>query len=417
MISDEQSQPVGVDFLLDEIVANANGDDEQLWALHRAISGALELPTDVHVIGEPVSLIAVDYGGNPRRGLVACCRREDGSEHRVAFADVQLPMGSAGYPCLAAYCKWLGVEPVASEPAATAITRPRRHKVSLDIDLSKPVDLIVLIVKQRAARCRLLGSERVVTLRAGSLHRIVAGQIATVQPNKQWRHGGNPYLSGQIIDTRVDAAALGLVPLELRELGEWNPAEASWGEAGQPIDEWAKPIIARGPRPQFTMQQVVPGRDPDDPDSDPILAANDLKNTGDIAGAQQLLGKMLEVDLRCLDAHAHLGNLLFRHSPSWALSHYEVGFRIGELSLWDGFEGVLEWSSVDNRPFLRCMHGYALCLWRLERWEQAERLFDRMLWLNPSDNQGVRSVLSDVRAHRPWVDHEAPRSPLPPRVG
>jgi hypothetical protein len=41
-------------------------------------------------------------------------------------------------------------------------------------------------------------------------------------------------------------------------------------------------------------------------------------------------------DLRCLDAHAHLGNLAFGPMP-WkavvAVRHYEVGFRIGELSL------------------------------------------------------------------------------------
>jgi hypothetical protein len=86
---------------------------------------------------------------------------------------------------------------------------------------------------------------------------------------------------------------------------------------------------------------------------------------------------MLEVDLRCLDAHAHLGNMLYQHFPKWALSHYEVGVRIGELSLGDGFDGVLGWGLIDNRPFLRCMHGYGLCLWRLERWEQAERAFDR----------------------------------------
>jgi hypothetical protein len=49
---------------------------------------------------------------------------------------------------------------------------------------------------------------------------------------------------------------------------------------------------------------------------------------------------MLEADLRCLDAHAHLGNMVFRHGPHWALSHSEVGVRIGELSLGDDFDGI-----------------------------------------------------------------------------
>ncbi len=44
------------------------------------------------------------------------------------------------------------------------------------------------------------------------------------------------------------------------------------------------------------------------------------------------------------------------------------------------------------------MHSYGLCLWRLGRFDEAERVFDRVLWLNPSDNQGVRFLIEDVRA-------------------
>ena len=393
--------------LLEEMLVDAQGDDEQLWALREVVAGALEPPVDVHVIGEPLSLVAVDYDGNPRRGLVARCLREDGSEHRVALADVHLTPGVAGYPYFAAYCKWLGVEPIGAQSPSGAKTRVRHHKASDDdIDLSQPLDLVVVAVKQRAARCRLLGSGRVITLRAGSLHRVVPGQVVTVQPNKHWRHNGHPYLSGTIDSARVDAGALGLTPLALNEFGIWDPAEEYWGEEGDPIEDWTKPIIARGPRPMFEMEQVLPGSDPEDFDWDPILEANDLRAAGDIAGAQDTLGRMLETDLRCLDAHAHLGNIAFRHSLHWALDHYEVGVRIGELSLGADFDGVLAWGLIDNRPFLRCMQGFGLCLWRLVRWEESERVFERMLWMNPTDNQGIRCLLRDVRAREAWVDDE-----------
>lgn len=52
------------------------------------------------------------------------------------------------------------------------------------------------------------------------------------------------------------------------------------------------------------------------------------------------------------------------------------------------------------------MHGYGLCLWRLGRFEEAEHIFDRMLWLNPSDNQGARFLIDDVKARIGWEDHE-----------
>ncbi len=112
--------------------------------------------------------------------------------------------------------------------------------------------------------------------------------------------------------------------------------------------------------------------------------------------------ELCEADLRCLDAHAHLGNFVFGLNPQDALRHYEIGLRIGELSLGGDFNGLLPWSLVDNRPFLRCMHGFALCLWRLGRFSEAALVFQRMLWLNPSDNQGVRFLIDPVKAKTPW---------------
>src|ERR1700761_4371335 len=41
----------------------------------------------------------------------------------------------------------------------------------------------------------------------------------------------------------------GLIPLHLHPMGVWNPDEEYWGEDGEPVEEWAVAIIARGPRP------------------------------------------------------------------------------------------------------------------------------------------------------------------------
>lgn len=111
---------------------------------------------------------------------------------------------------------------------------------------------------------------------------------------------------------------------------------------------------------------------------------------------------LLEKDLRCFDAHAHLGNFAFDRWPNDALRHYEAGVRIGELSLGKSFVGALPWGFIDNRPFLRCLHGYGLCLWRLGRLEEAAAEFERMLRFNPVDNQGARFLLRAVRAGEPW---------------
>ena len=144
--------------LLVQILGEVRDDDGQLWALHRAIHGAVALPLDVHVVGEPLVLVAVEYDGNARRGLVARCRGGDGSEHRIGLADVEMPARTPGARHVAAYRAWLGIVADMGAPATMQQSR-RQHKASDDdLDLSRPVELVVLAVKERAARCRLLGS-------------------------------------------------------------------------------------------------------------------------------------------------------------------------------------------------------------------------------------------------------------------
>ena len=38
--------------------------------------------------------------------------------------------------------------------------------------------------------------------------------------------------------------------------------------------------------------------------------------------------------------------------------------------------------------------------------EEAEHVFDQMLWLNPSDNQGARFILDEVKEKITWEDSE-----------
>jgi hypothetical protein len=271
--------------------------------------------------------------------------------------------------------------------------------------LGRAVDLVVLSAGRKAFRCRQPGGD-VVTVRAGSPWDLVPGEIVVLVPRKRWRYAGHSYVSGTIQTRRIAAAALGLVPLKLEDCGVWDPGDEYWGEEDQPVPDWAELIIAKGPRPQYEMEHVLPGVDPENFDDDPIVEAVDLTNAGQRDAARELLMGLCEVDVRCLDAHAHLGNLLFDYMPEIAMRHYEVGLRIGELSLGPAFDGLLPWGYVDNRPFLRCIQSFGLCLWRLGRFEEAQGVFARMLWLNPTDNQGVRFLLRDVRAGVPWEDRQ-----------
>jgi len=264
-------------------------------------------------------------------------------------------------------------------------------------------DAVILKRNQRSARVRRLIDGEEITFRSSGFWRLVPGQVVTLHPERRWTYGGHAYASGSVASPRVEIAALGLKPLRLEDQGLMDPC-ASYDFLEQP------PLLRRmwlqtsKPRTCFEMEQVLPGVDPvlDDIDEDPIIMASELNQAKDRMRAREILGDLLVRDLRCLDAHAHLGNFAFDRRPEEALLHYDVGVRIGELSLGAGFTGLLPWGCVDNRPFLRCLHGKGLMLWRIGRLEEAEQVFERMLWLNPADDQGAGFCWLGVKAGRSW---------------
>ena len=264
------------------------------------------------------------------------------------------------------------------------LLRARREQQGGDVASLEAAEAAVLRRSVKAARVRVLATGEVLTVRAGDLWHVMPGHVVSLVLKRRWRHLGHLYGEGELRDARIDVPALGLPPLRLEERGPLDHPEA----AG---------------RTAYEMEQALPWTSPGS-NFDPILVAVERKQRGDIRGAVLLLMELLTEDLRCLDAHGHLGNLVFPTHPEHALIHYEIGVAIGEYALGPAFAGALPWSYLDNRPFLRCLHAQGLALWRLGRLEDAARTFERLLWLDPADGQGAESLLTAVQAGRPWAE-------------
>jgi hypothetical protein len=393
-------KPREIDDTLADITSGASGDDEQLRAFHARFATTLRLPVMALLCGKRVQIVAVEYLGNPRRGITL--RAFEGERTLSAsILDLTLPGKSAGALTLAALKRWAGAE------AGEAV----QHQI--EATGSDVIEAFVTKVGSLHVRLRVVGSPQEITHRSSGsdVIRLVPGHLVRVKPNNRWTHRGVPYVAGEVVEARVDVAALGLPPLELREEGTWTPAdEELFSDEGPLADLWRE--IAGGPRTEFEMEQVLPGADPDDPDTDPILLAVELHGSGQTDEARDALMALLHQDLRCLDAHAHLGNWSFTsYTLATALAHYEVGVRIGEQALGSTFEGVLPWGHVDNRPFLRCLNGFGLALWRSKRFEEALTVFENMLRLNPEDHQGARFNWHAVRDGRAWQELEQDDQP------
>lgn len=273
---------------------------------------------------------------------------------------------------------------------------------------STRTEAVVLTVGPHSARLRIFGEEGEVTFRSGDLYELAPAHVVTLLVEKRWVWRGDAYASGKVAETRIDIPRLGLTALAL-EGGEPEDvreySEACRGSG--PYSELRRNLTAK-PRPSYELDELAWGAFPGaDPEDNPTCKAAELRALGRDAEARALLMHALGRDLRVLDAHAGLGSMVFERSPERALVHYEIGVRIGELSVPVGFDGLLTWRRLYNRPFLRCLHGYGLCMWRRGDLAGAKKTFERILSLDPDDHQGVRFCWQDVQAGRSWEETNA----------
>ena len=69
------------------------------------------------------------------------------------------------------------------------------------------------------------------------------------------------------------------------------------------------------------------------------------------------------------------------------------------------YEKVLAYKQSDLYGL--AMFKSAWCLWRMGQLPQAQQVFERILSLNPNDNQGARFCRDDVGSGRSWDEMQA----------
>lgn len=117
---------------------------------------------------------------------------------------------------------------------------------------------------------------------------------------------------------------------------------------------------------------------------------------GNLDEAERIFRTVLAEMPDHLDAIHHLALVLSgRGLLAEARDLWEQTSRIGHKAFPQDFQlgrDRLEWGWLENRPFLRCLHGLALAKYDNREIEEALKLFQELLSLNPNDNQGVRAL-------------------------
>ena len=256
------------------------------------------------------------------------------------------------------------------------------------------LELLALGGDRGRLHARPLGSDRglmIVAATGGAAP--VPGERFDLEVGECRHRGARLWLGGRLSGIRLDVPALRLEPLALIDHGPWDPARDQ--------------LPARPPAPDRREVERLPPAAPDEPI---LRRALELWQRGERRAATELLGDHLCRELRCLEAHSGLGLFAFDGPPRRAATerarrHFEAGLRIGEQALGGRFRDVLPWSWPGNRPFLRCLHGYATCLWRLGKLDAARAGFERLCRLNPGDQLAARLALERI------VQRQEDRSP------
>ncbi len=109
----------------------------------------------------------------------------------------------------------------------------------------------------------------------------------------------------------------------------------------------------------------------------------------------------IKEDPGCIEAHLFFGRQL--KDPDDAMEHLEHAVAMGE-ALWapaamaEG-EDMPWWGCLATRPYMRAIHALGLAHLQSGNDDQARSCFERLLEMNPNDNQGIRYLLDDIETN------------------
>jgi len=124
-----------------------------------------------------------------------------------------------------------------------------------------------------------------------------------------------------------------------------------------------------------------------------------LLENGKSSQAEKLFNKVLSKVPIHINALHHLAIILDNKGKSEeARKLWTKGVEIGRSAFSHKFVSGdhFEWGWLENRPFLRCLEGFATAILDSGDIVKATGLFEELLSFNPNDNQGIREQLIEI---------------------
>jgi tetratricopeptide (TPR) repeat protein len=124
----------------------------------------------------------------------------------------------------------------------------------------------------------------------------------------------------------------------------------------------------------------------------------------DVTKATYYFKKAIATNPNCTTAYNGLGHYYYYVKMNYpkAKIYYQISIKTSKI-VEHSDSNTRYWKQLNTRPYMRALHGLGLCNFHLGHriydpllLNESLNIFNKMLRLNPDDNQGVRYLISDV---------------------
>jgi tetratricopeptide (TPR) repeat protein len=265
--------------------------------------------------------------------------------------------------------------------------------------------ILVYKITSSSVRGRRLSDGEILSFKSGrsSSWQMAELDTAELEIEREWQYNKTRYASGTIKSFMYVPENIEAKVLEFESDCIWDPVEEIGDE--DEAREYFGDYIDEGYRDAFTFKDYSGYSLYKDWD-DPIGTSVDCKEMGDDKRSYDILARLLEDMPECIDALVHIASLYFYSKFDLDRVHkcYERAVYIAERGFPDVFDPIFHWYCLENRPYLRALHGLCLTTWRKGDFEKALTLARRLLRMNPHDNLGARFLIESLKKGEEWSE-------------
>jgi len=262
-------------------------------------------------------------------------------------------------------------------------------------------ELLVIKILNTGFRTKDIETGELLSLKTGIYLKVAEFDTITFEIEKEWTFKKQKYATGKILGNKLILSNIKTTKIEYMSAGIWDPHETFGDEA----DEYYSDYIKEGYREEFIFKDYS-GFGFYEEESDLVFESAELKNIGEWGKAYDLLTDLWGNYPECIDALVHIGNMYFDNECylNRLYNCYKVAVDIVERNLPKDFDGMFLWGHLENRPYLRALHGLCLVLWRQKKFEEAFNIAKKLLRICPTDNLGIRFIIDNTKNHEEWTE-------------